>query len=199
MNNLKIYITSICWLMLIHGAIAKENVILDKKENIVASFNFDKNSQLLLVIKNKSTENVLLTTNIDHLISSGLKGFPQSAAIQFRSKDKKTINLKDQAENGWLYPNLYNSKLDFQIIDGKFKDGADDAFRSLLVPSKSFTSRPIDYSVGMKLVSSELHSANEFRIMWKIVIKDAGTIINKEIVSDWFHYQSKHSKITDSP
>ena len=173
-----------------YTATVGETIHLSKKENIDVSFNLDRNNKLFFVVKNSSDESVTITTDIDHSIRTGLEGFPKNAALQFRSKDKKIIKLKDQAENGWLYADIYNSKLDFQIIDKRFRDNIADSFGNLLIASNSSISRPIDYTTGLRHVSSELRSANEFRVMWKIEINDAGIVINKEIMSDWFQCES---------
>ncbi len=197
MNNLKICSCVVWWLFFIYSATAEKFASLSKNEKIGASFSFAKNNQLSLVIKNISKEDFSLTSNIDHLIRTGLQGFPHDAAIQFRSNDKRVIKLRDQAGNGWLYPNLYNSKIDFQIIDGKFRNNLDASFGNLLVTGDSSISRPINYMTGMKLISSELRSADEFRVMWKIMTKEAGIDVAKEIVSDWFPCRSTLSKLNE--
>jgi len=199
MNNFSLNTLAIMLVIFITTAFAGAKHDSEREENISYFFKLNENGQLFLKIRNESAEVKLLEANIDHLLGTGISGFPQKAAIQFRSKNKKTVLLKDQEVNGWLYPNIYNSVLDIRLIPRGEKPKEENNFSNLLLESNSSASFLIDYSTGMRLVASELRSLDsevgEFRVMWEIVIKESDVITRKQIISDWFSCESIVAKI----
>jgi hypothetical protein len=189
MNNLKFYISLITVIIPGYLTLAAEETAYKANNNITTCLELNEKNELFLVITNNSLKDETIATNIDYLVRFGLTGFPQKTAIQFRSNEKKNINIKDQQKSGWLYANIYNSTIDLEFKDGKFVNEAGNNGKKLLIASKSLVSYPINYTTAMRLVSTELRAlkskVSEFRIMMEIEIENSGVFGQHQIVSKW--------------
>lgn len=182
-----------------YSTLAAEEMAHKTNNNITLYLELDEKNELFLVIKNDSLKDETISTNIDYLVRFGLTGFPQKAAIRFRSNEKENINLKDQQKSGWLYANVYNSTIDLEFRDDKFVNEAGNNGRKLLIASKSLVSYSINYTTAMRLVSTELQTleskATEFRIMMEIEIENSGVSRQHQIVSKWLPYEPSMGSI----